>query len=93
MGLREAMVAARRLGARRTYLTGFGHTVSHDEHVRIGEAAGSEGERVAGTNSSPIERRGIEMLGNGKAIWLRPSYDGLRAFVSSSGNVRDEGYD
>jgi phosphoribosyl 1,2-cyclic phosphodiesterase len=36
-GLGEAIAASRRIGAIRTYLTGFGHEVSHDEYVTFGE--------------------------------------------------------
>jgi phosphoribosyl 1,2-cyclic phosphodiesterase len=90
-GLKEAVAVIRRLGATRTYLTGFGHEVSHDEYVRIGEVAGQD-EQVAGPGFSEIEKRGVELMGPGKPVWMRPAYDGLKVLVSSEGTVRDECY-
>ncbi|KAF9229603.1 hypothetical protein BS17DRAFT_771673 [Gyrodon lividus] len=109
MGVREAAAAIRRLGATRSYMTGFSHDVSHEEYVTIGEAAGEEealvGKRENGLRTpesqkmSESERKGVEMMregkteARGKECWVRPSHDGLRVFISMDGSVRDETYD
>ncbi|KIJ68691.1 hypothetical protein HYDPIDRAFT_24946 [Hydnomerulius pinastri MD-312] len=108
MGVREAAAAIRRVGARRSYMIGFSHEVSHEEYVTIGKAAGEEeddlGSGLGGTGVvengkmlSEFERQGVEMMREGKTAgkghWIRPSHDGLRVFISSDGSVRDETYD
>lgn len=92
MGVQEAVTTVRRLNPRRTYLTGFSHDISHDEYVTIGKAAGGESPRDT-TRMSIMERRGTEMIREGKPAWIRPSHDGLRVFVSSDDSVIDETYD
>ncbi|KAG1754993.1 beta-lactamase-like protein [Suillus paluster] len=84
MGVREAVATVRRLNPRRTYMTGFSHDISHDEYVTIGKAAGGDSPRDT-TSMSVTERRG--------PVWIRPSHDGLRVFVSSDDSVKDETYD
>ena len=88
-GIREAVNVARRIDARRTYLTGFAHEVSHDEYVTIGEYVGGK----AVDNPTIKERSCIDMIDEGKHIWLRPSHDGLRFEVSHGGMVRDNSYE
>ncbi|KAK2461686.1 hypothetical protein APHAL10511_006149 [Amanita phalloides] len=86
-GLKEAIQTARRVGAHRTYLTGFGHRVSHEEYVTIGEMM--EGaERVAKTEN---EQRAAALIGQGKTVWLRPAHDGLRVVVGR-GVLTDDTY-
>lgn len=92
MGIQEAVATVRRLNPSRTYLTGFSHDVSHDEYVTIGKAAGGD-EPKDTTHMSIMERRGAEMIREGKPVWIRPSHDGLRVFVSSDDSVLDETYD
>lgn len=92
MGIQEAVATVRRLNPRRTYLTGFGHEVSHDEFITVGKAAGQEG-AIEMTNMSATERRGVKRIGKGKPVWIRPSHDGLRVFVSNDDSVRDETYE
>lgn len=87
-GIVEAVETARRVKAGRTYLTGFGHYVSHDEYVAIGEVVGGA-QREAGTEN---ERRGAELISAGMPVWTRPAHDGLRVFVGPGG-VTDETYD
>ena len=87
-GIAEAVRTARRLKAGRTYLTGFGHYVSHDEYVAIGEVVGGA-QREAETEN---ERAGAELIGAGMPVWMRPAHDGLRIFVGPSG-VTDDTYD
>ena len=90
LGIADSVAVARRMGAQRTYLTGFGHEVSHDEYVTITEA-------VSGRNTSSAEltktvRRGLSLIADGEPIWIRPAFDGLRVFVSEEHRVRDEEY-
>ena len=83
MGLQEAGVAIRRIGARRSYMTGFNHDLSQEEYVRIGEGVG-EGKAV---------REGIAMMREaleGEVHWVRPAHDGLRVFLGRDGRVWDE---
>ncbi len=87
-GIAEAVRTARRVKAGRTYLTGFGHYVTHDEYVAIGEGVGGA-QREAETEN---ERRGAELIGAGKPVWMRPAHDGLRVFVGPRG-AADETYD
>ncbi|KAF7367265.1 Lactamase-B domain-containing protein [Mycena sanguinolenta] len=39
-GLEQSIAAARKIGAKRTYLVGFSHELAHDEYVTIGEVVG-----------------------------------------------------
>lgn len=87
-GIREAVNVARRINAQRTYLTGFGHEVAHDEYVTIGEYVGGK----AVDNPTVKEKYCMDLIDEGKRIWLRPSHDGLRFEVSRGGIVRDNTY-
>lgn len=40
LGIAESIAIARRIGATRTYLTGFGHEVAHEEYITITKAVG-----------------------------------------------------
>ena len=91
LGIKDATNIARRLGAQRTYLTGFGHEVSHDEYVTIGEVVG--GKEVQNANLSSVERRGISLLDKGRSIWLRPAHDGLQVVVADNRKVKDSTYE
>lgn len=91
MGVREAGGAIRRIGTRRSYLTGFNHDVSHEEYVRIGEGVGVGGEREESGNVG----KGIEMMREGlegEVHWIRPAHDGLRAVILPDGRVYDDTY-
>ncbi|KAH0838540.1 hypothetical protein J3R83DRAFT_6859 [Lanmaoa asiatica] len=88
MGVREAAAAIRRIGARRSYMTGFNHDVPHEEYVRMGEREG-EG------RLSDTERKGIELMREGlegEVHWVRPAHDGLRVILCRDGRVWDETY-
>jgi len=56
--------------------------------VTIGEYVGGK----AVDNPTVKEKYCIDMIDEGRPIWLRPSYDGLRFEVSRGGIVRDNGY-
>lgn len=90
LGIAEAITVARRMGAARTYLTGFGHEVSHDEYVSITETVG--GKTPDEAQLTPTERAALALVPPGDAIWVRPAYDGLRVFVSGDKEVQDETY-
>lgn len=96
MGVQEAAATIRRLDAERNYLIGFNHELPHDEWVAVGKAAG-DGPVETTANMPQSLCDGIRMMSegekDGKKHWVRPSHDGLRAFVSSTGFVRDETYD
>lgn len=90
IGIEYAVETARRVGASRTYLTGFGHEVTHDEYVSIGEVVGGavkDMEQLSGT-----VKKGLALIHEGNSLWLRPGHDGLRVFVEEDGRVWDETY-
>ncbi|KAK7064577.1 Lactamase-B domain-containing protein [Favolaschia claudopus] len=74
-GLEQSIVAARKINARRTYLLGFSHELAQDEYVRLGEVIGG-----AEPPSDPTENevKGLELIGQGDPIWVRPAHDGLK---------------
>jgi len=88
-GIREAVNVARRINAKRTYLTGFGHEVSHEEYATIGEYVG--GKTIESLTA--MEKHCIDLVDEGEKIWLRPSHDGLRFEVSNEGTVKDNSYE
>lgn len=90
LGLEGSIETARRIGAQRTYLTGFGHEVTHDEYVMIGEILG--GATKPAEEMSATVRKGVGMIGPGRDVWVRPAHDGLRVFMEGRGVVRDESY-
>ncbi|KAI0080016.1 hypothetical protein K474DRAFT_1590696 [Panus rudis PR-1116 ss-1] len=90
LGFGDAVEYARRFDAQRTYLIGFGHEVSHDEYITLGEAVGGKIKSEAELTEN--EKLGLAAIKEGKQIWLRPSFDGLRVFVDDDGKARDEEY-
>ncbi|KAF8898473.1 beta-lactamase-like protein [Infundibulicybe gibba] len=89
-GIRQAVENARQIGATRTYLTGFGHRVTHDEYVTLGEIVGGS---VKGPETlSESEQAGVKKIAAGPPVWIRPAHDGLRVFIDESGRTRDETY-
>ncbi|CAL1696278.1 unnamed protein product [Somion occarium] len=91
LGFRDSVAYARRFDSQRTYLTGFGHEVSHEEYVILGEAV--EGKfPPPNAELTENESKGLRLVGEGKQIWVRPAYDGLKVLVNKDGVARDEGY-
>ena len=85
--MREAVDAARRFNARRTYLTGFGHEVSHEDYTSILEFA--EGRKTSAVaQRRPNVREGIQLVGKDPVPWSRPAFDGLKVVVRS-GDIGD----
>lgn len=91
-GLQQAAACVRRLGARRSYLTGFGHEISHEEYTEILSVIGNP-ERRSLFNSSENVLAGLKLIGEGRAQFVRPAYDGLRLHVSALGDVKDDNDD
>ena len=91
-GLAQSVSAARRLGATRTYLLGFGHEIGFDEYARVGEILG--GAPVGDAPLSSGEKKCLDVLEKekGEPLWLRPAHDGLRVIVDGL-DVRDETFD
>lgn len=89
-GVNEAVTNARRIGAKRTYCTGFGHEVSNEEYETIFKSLDGEGE--ISTDLTKLEKRGISLIEKGEKLWMRPAFDGLRVWISGDGSVIDEGY-
>jgi len=90
LGIAESVAYARRMGAQRTYLTGFGHEVSHDEYTRVCEFVGGKAIPLAGRTSS--EEKCLDLIQDGRTLWLRPAFDGLRVYVNGDGEAKDEAY-
>ncbi|KAI8995417.1 beta-lactamase-like protein [Trametes punicea] len=91
LSLAQAVEIARRMGAHRTYLTGFSHEVSHEEYRTILEAVG--GRAPPAEEVTEMVRRGLETIEEGPSIWVRPAFDGLKVVVEGGGkDVRDEEY-
>jgi hypothetical protein len=90
VGLEGSVELSRRIGASRTYLTGFSHDVAHEEYVTIGEAVG--GAKKHNELLTETEKDGLALVKEGPDIWVRPAHDGLRVFEASDGEVWDETY-
>jgi len=90
-GLKESVAAARRMGAKRTYFTGFCHDGSNDEYETIFKVVNGE-ESLNAKHLTEYERHGISIVDGGKPMWMRPAFDGLRVWVNGDGNVNDDGY-
>jgi hypothetical protein len=90
IGIGNAVETARRVGASRTYLTGFGHEVMHEEYVTIGEVVGGAVKDVE--QLTETAKKGLALIQEGRSLWLRPAHDGLRVFVEADGDVCDETY-
>ncbi|KAJ7275455.1 beta-lactamase-like protein [Mycena haematopus] len=88
-GLEQSVAAARKIVAKRTYLLGFSHELAHDEYVKIGEVIGGA-ERPHDLTENEI--KGMNMIGTGDPIWVRPAHDGLRIEISPEQQVTDRTY-
>ncbi|KAI0359066.1 hypothetical protein OH77DRAFT_1420611 [Trametes cingulata] len=83
LSMSQAVEYARRFGAVKTYLTGFSHEVSHDEYQTMLEYVG--GRMPPQSELTETVKRGLETLEEGREIWVRPAFDGLKIFVSPDG--------
>ncbi|KAJ7919024.1 beta-lactamase-like protein, partial [Mycena leptocephala] len=88
-GLEQSVEAARKIGAKRTYLLGFSHEVAHDEYVTIGEVIGGA---KAPTDPTENMLKGLGQIGEGDPIWVRPAHDGLCILLSPDQLLSDQTY-
>lgn len=87
-GLEQAVETARRIGAQRTFLLGFGHEVAHEEWATILRAVHDPCAARKGMEGlSKVERRGVEMVPPGQPVWVRAACDGLRLEVREDREV------
>lgn len=91
-GFAQAIAAARRLGAQRTYMVGFSHELLHEDWEKIGEyfehTGTSIGTYCGGDKvTAAIMREAVEDIPREPSIWIRPAYDGLRFVWDSKGIV------
>ena len=91
LGIGESVAIARRMGAQRTYFTGFGHEVSHDEYTAVCEVVG--GKSIPTDEMTASEEKCLGFIEDGKSVWVRPAFDGLRLFIDKDGEPTDEAYD
>ncbi|KAJ6501646.1 beta-lactamase-like protein [Mycena vitilis] len=88
-GMDMSIEAARKIGARRTYLLGFSHEVAHDEYVNITAVVGGA---EPPEDPSENEAKGLTQIGEGNPIWVRPAHDGLKIQISPDELVSDQTY-
>ncbi|CAE6440270.1 hypothetical protein ACGC1H_004730 [Rhizoctonia solani] len=77
-GIQDALDAAKRVNAHRTYMVGFSHRIPHDDWNTIGEYL--EGRDMS---DKQLERPNVVgamriLPQGGEPVWIRPAYDGLR---------------
>ncbi|KAI5123712.1 hypothetical protein M0805_000306 [Coniferiporia weirii] len=87
-GLKQAVDAVRRLKARRSYLVGFTHDLTHEDYAEILQAIGEVS--VSISDASETVRGALEVMSEGEPQWVRPAYDGLRMFISPDGSVVEQ---
>ncbi|KAJ8520566.1 hypothetical protein ONZ45_g2640 [Pleurotus djamor] len=95
LGLADSVLVAERIGACRTYLTGFGHEVSHEEYMTITGYVGAteaEKKKVMRSNLSEVEKQGISLVEGRQPIWVRPAHDGLKVTITNGGQTVDSSY-
>lgn len=84
-------------------MVGFTHDLTHDEYVEmmrcveegVGTGCSSNGCNVREDGYDEISekvRYGLSVIGEGKKIWARPAYDGLRVTISPEGKILEDGY-
>ena len=79
------------MGAKRNYLTGFGHEVSHEEYLTILQQVGLEEDAKRQSYSENINKA-LQLIEKGDPFWARPAFDGLRITVSADDSVEDDAY-
>ncbi|KAF7310573.1 Lactamase-B domain-containing protein [Mycena chlorophos] len=89
-GLKDSIIAARRIAAARSYLIGFSHDVAHDEYEVLSKAVG--GAPIPETRTKNVIE-GMELIGQGPQLWVRPAHDGLQVSIQAGGGqVQDKTY-
>ncbi|KAK7049089.1 beta-lactamase-like protein [Favolaschia claudopus] len=87
MSVAQSLATARRIGAQRTYLTGFCHEATHEEFVTITSVVGGAVQRPS--SLSKKEARALATIEPGNPVWVRPAYDGLRVVINPDRTVND----
>ena len=87
-GVQDAVKAARRMNATRSYFTDICHDVSHDELEQIGRWVGDP-KSVNRAEVSENVKRGLDLAGDGPACFVRPAFDGLRLLIGKDGSVEE----
>lgn len=88
-GIAEAFDTARKVNAKRAYMTGLTHDLTHDEWVTVGEVLGGDlAIAPEGRVKEAIQRVDSVVAGD-KDTWIRPAYDGLRLRLQN-GQLLDE---
>lgn len=96
-GFAQAVTAAQRIGAERTYMVGFTHRLLHEEWEKLGEYFGEDAESGSESESQTAfdwswadgtdVREVVEDIPREPRIWIRPAYDGLQFSFNSKGIV------
>ncbi|OCB85204.1 developmentally regulated GTP-binding protein [Sanghuangporus baumii] len=87
LGLKQAVDVVRKLKARRSYLVGFTHDMTHEEYAEVLRSL--EGEQDL-SNVTPEVRHAIKLIKGDEKQWVRPAFDGLRIFISPDGLVAED---
>lgn len=91
-GLDQAVSAARRIGAVKNYMLGFGHEMTHDQWITVGEGLGEGGDTIHET-AETVVREALDLVTPGRSVWVRPAFDGLRLVIPEGGDADDVGVD
>lgn len=91
-GLDQAVSAARRIGAAKNYMLGFGHEMTHDQWVTVGEGLGDGGGAIHET-AETVVREALDLVTPGPPVWIRPAFDGLRLVIPEEGDADNVGAD
>ncbi|EJD04263.1 uncharacterized protein FOMMEDRAFT_121904 [Fomitiporia mediterranea MF3/22] len=86
-GLKQSVDAVRRFKAKRSYLVGFTHDMTHEEYTEVLQSVEGLGDL---SNMTEDVRNAIAMIEGGDKQWVRPAFDGLRLFISPDGTVRED---
>lgn len=86
-GLKQAVEAVRRLGARRSYLVGFTHDLTHEAFSEILRCVSEKKEAPEG--SPKAVQDALDIVKGDGSYWVQPAYDGLRVAVNEGGDVQE----
>ncbi|KAF8323034.1 hypothetical protein DL93DRAFT_2128431 [Clavulina sp. PMI_390] len=75
----QSVAIGRRIGATRTYLTGFCHAATHNEYVVMSEAV--SGAIKSASEMAALHAKGFPLIAPDSASWVRPAHDGLKVSV------------
>ena len=84
-GIKQSVETVRRLRARRSYLVGFTHDLTHEEYLEI--LATVSGKEIAVDSSAKV-RMAVELIEGEGEQWVQPAHDGLRVIIMPDGGVQ-----